>query len=114
MLSSVIKGLTGRMAAVLALLVILVLAVTLGVVWRGAARNEARLQTRIAALDAQLVRTVALQRAEAAACASAADPQRLAAADARDPAARLLEAPPGYDVCARMESADATVLGSLK
>jgi hypothetical protein len=114
MLSSVIRVLTGRTAAVLAMLAALALAVALGSVWTAAGRNEARLETRIAALHEQLARSVALQKAEAAACQVAAEQKRVAAGAAGDPTARLLQAPEGFDVCARMESADAAVLGSLR
>lgn len=114
MLSSVIRALTGRTAAVMAILAALALAMALGSVWSAAKRDEARSQIRIAALQEQLARSLAVQKAEAAACLAAGDQKRLVRGKAADAAARLLQAPEGFDVCARMESADAAVLGSLR
>ena len=84
-----------------------------------ATKTEASLRARIAQLAQQDARTGALLHARLAACESAAGgPQALdkltaASVDAR--AQRLAgRGPQGFDVCARMESADRAVLENLR
>jgi hypothetical protein len=86
-----------------------------------AARTEAHLRARIAQLSAQDARTGALLHAKLAACegalpaegAAAPDGTKVASVEAR--AARLAgREPQGFDVCARMESADRAVLETLR
>jgi hypothetical protein len=84
-----------------------------------ATRTEAALRARITQLAAQDARTGALLRAKLVSCESSApgpggqDRLTNASVDAR--AQRLAGgAPQGFDVCARMESADRAVLETLR
>ncbi len=84
-----------------------------------AARTETTLRARITKLAAQDARTGALLRARLVSCESSApgpagqDRVTNASVDAR--AQRLAgREPQGFDVCARMESADRAVLESLR
>jgi hypothetical protein len=89
-----------------------------------AARNEAALRARVGELSAQNLRTGAVLHARLAAC-EGATPGSLprgasggaagvteTSAQAR--AERLAGSPVGFDVCARMESADRAVLETLR
>jgi hypothetical protein len=89
------------------------LAVAVGIRLSTAATTRARLETRIAALDKQLTIAVATQRAQAAACTAGRQAVSAAAGRKATPGERLLRRPEGFDVCARMESADQAVLDSL-
>ena len=84
-----------------------------------ATRTEAELRARIAQLAQQDARTGALLHARLSACESAiGGPQageRLTAASVEARAQRLAgREPQGFDVCARMESADRAVLENLR
>lgn len=85
-----------------------------------AQQNEAVLRQRIAILAAQNARTGLVLRARLAACESAPlDVARARQANANatpeDRARQLAgKGPVGFDVCARMESADRAVLESLR
>jgi len=85
-----------------------------------AARTEASLRARIAQLSAQDARTGAVLHAKLAACEGAlptggGDEGRATVASVEARAARLAgREPQGFDVCARMESADRAVLESLQ
>jgi hypothetical protein len=84
-----------------------------------AARTEATLRARIALLAAEDARTGALLHARLVACESATpargEPDRLTNASIDARAQRLAgREPQGFDVCARMESADRAVLESLR
>jgi hypothetical protein len=83
-----------------------------------ATRTEAQLRARISQLAAQDARTGALLHAKLTACQAATareakDALRPASVEAR--AQRLAQGEPqGFDVCARMESADRAVLENLR
>jgi hypothetical protein len=84
-----------------------------------AARNEAALRARIGELSAQNLRTGAVLHARLTACESAPSggaPKGagLTQASAQARAERLAGSPAGFDVCARMESADRAVLETLR
>ncbi|MGZ5956652.1 MAG: hypothetical protein ACXWKT_20515 [Caulobacteraceae bacterium] len=83
-----------------------------------AARTEAQLRARITELARQDARTGALLYAKLAACESALPPGPGGAAapgTIQDRAQRLASrGPEGFDVCARMESADRAVLENLR
>jgi hypothetical protein len=85
-----------------------------------AQRNEVTLRARIAVLMAQNVKNEMVLHARLAACEGGPadlDRNRLtnAGATAEERAQRLTgREPVGFDVCARMESADRAVLESLK
>jgi len=86
-----------------------------------AARTETQLRARIAQLSAQDARTGAVLHAKLAACEGAlpgpVDPQtgKMQVASVAARAARLAgREPQGFDVCARMESADRAVLETLR
>jgi len=80
-----------------------------------ASRNEAALRARVLELSAQNLRTGAVLHARLAACESAR-PNAAGAtqASAQTRAERLAGSPAGFDVCARMESADRAVLETLR
>lgn len=84
-----------------------------------AQRHEADLRGRIASLTAESQKTGLALHARLAACeARPADLERTRAAYAKmtpeQRAQRLRGEPAGFDVCARMESADRAVLESLR
>lgn len=84
-----------------------------------ATRTEAALRARIALLAAREARTGALLHAKLAACESAGpapiEQQRVAKTSVEARAERLAgREPQGFDVCARMESADRAVLETLR
>jgi hypothetical protein len=86
-----------------------------------AAHTETQLRARIAQLSAQDARTGALLHAKLAACEGALPAEGSAApggaviASVESRAARLAgREPQGFDVCARMESADRAVLETLR
>ncbi|MFL5294898.1 MAG: hypothetical protein ACJ798_00820 [Phenylobacterium sp.] len=84
-----------------------------------AARTEAQLRARINQLAAQDARTGALLHAKLVACESAtpeAREQRASTPSSLEARAQRLAGrePQGFDVCARMESADRAVLESLR
>lgn len=84
-----------------------------------ATRTEASLRARIAQMSAQEARTGAVLRAKLLACESAPPPaddgDRITHANVQARAQRLAgQEPQGFDVCARMESADRAVLETLR
>lgn len=84
-----------------------------------ATRTEATLRARIAQLAAQDARTGALLRARLVSCQTSlpgpAGQDRLTNASVEARAQRLAgREPQGFDVCARMESADRAVLETLR
>ena len=84
-----------------------------------AAHNEAALRARVGELSAQNMRTGAVLHARLAACEGAqpgVPPSAATAtpATAQARAERLAGSPVGFDVCARMESADRAVLETLR
>lgn len=84
-----------------------------------ATRTEATLRARIAQLAAEDARTGALLHARLIACESAGDvagQRRQVANSSVDARAQRLagRGPQGFDVCARMESADRAVLETLR
>lgn len=128
MFRGIVQTLTNRRAGPVASLAALALAIALAVTTTQAQKEQDFLRARIAALAAQdasqvqteLASCRAAVRTYAAAAADAGarqEPQQ-AAAGSRKPselAAELVRTPPaGFDVCARMESADQAVLRSLE
>lgn len=107
---------SGRSAAMAAGFLSLFLAGALAVTWTSARKTEARLTSRIAELSRELAEARTLQ----AACAAPGEARApvIAVADTKNPthlAERLASEPPaGFDVCARMESADQAVLSTLR
>jgi hypothetical protein len=84
-----------------------------------AERNEAALRARISVLTAENIRNGIALHARLAACEGgpadfARSRQANAAVSVEDRAKRLSGEPAGFDVCARMESADRAVLETLK
>ncbi len=84
-----------------------------------AAHNEAALRARVNELSAQNLRTGAVLHARLAACEGAqpGDAPKGAGVtqtSAQARAERLAGSPAGFDVCARMESADRAVLETLR
>jgi uncharacterized protein HemX len=119
--------LTHRNAGPIASLAALCLALALSASLVSAAQTRAEMEGRISRLSAQSQRIGAYWRARSAACESAARSLAAAAAPGAPWLARRTEraitqaaaelagrAPEGVDACARMESADAAVLGTLK
>lgn len=131
MLRGITRIVTHRVAGPLWCLVAVALAVTLGISRRNADSKEAFLRGRIAALaahdasqlQAELVSCRATVRSYAAAVSVSGSraetgplttPVKVAGGDAARMAADLARnAPAGFDVCARMESADQAVLRTL-
>ncbi|RAK58725.1 hypothetical protein DJ021_02365 [Phenylobacterium hankyongense] len=123
MLARIRQALTSRTAGPLATTVAVVLAVLLAASMTSAWRTEEVLNARVAKLVGQLNDSGSYWRARAVSCEAVAGGQRgsgairVAAGKEGDDAAaaRLAKEPPaGFDVCARMESADAAVLSTLK
>src|SRR5215471_16857074 len=83
-----------------------------------AAHTEAQLRSRIAQLAREDAREGAVLHAKLAACESALPPAAggpVAPGSVADRAQRLASrGPEGFDVCARMESADRAVLENLR
>jgi hypothetical protein len=114
---TLISPAAGPIASALALLLAVLLAVTMIV----AHRNEVELDARVAKLASQLNDSGSYWRARAVACEAVGQRRQPGVQQAKgdgkdqDAAARLASDPPaGFDVCARMESADAAVLSTLK
>jgi hypothetical protein len=116
-LTSPAAGPLGAVAAV-------VLAGALAGVWTHAHRTEANLKAQIAALSARETQAELHWQAKLAACrqdnapptpvSGPAGGRLTPIADGDEVAAKLAsEGPQGFDVCARMEAADAAVLASL-
>ncbi len=113
MFAPAIRVLTGRAAALIAIVCAVILALVLGLTVQAAERTRLRLQARVDTLSQQLAVTLAAQKVQTAACGHASSATATAAGAREDPARRLMQPPPGFDVCARMESADQAVLDSL-
>ncbi|MDB5435907.1 MAG: hypothetical protein JWR47_2164 [Phenylobacterium sp.] len=84
-----------------------------------AQRNEAALRERISVLTVENIRNGMALHARLAACEGgpadlARSRQANGAASVEDRTKRLSGEPAGFDVCARMESADRAVLETLK
>jgi hypothetical protein len=110
--------LTHRSAGPIASLAAAFLAVALAASVISAAATRAELEGRIARLSQEAQGVRAYWRARTAACESAAQAAHRSSTPIPrgDAAAAELatSAPQGFDACARMESADAAVLGTLK
>ena len=119
MLRQFVQAFSHPMAGILGFSLAFVMAALLAATSIGASRNEAALRARIAQLAAQDARTGALLHAKLVACESAEQAAQnsrgLANASIDVRAERLARREPqGFDVCARMESADRAVLESLR
>ncbi len=113
------QAVTGRWLALAAVLAIVALGLALTVTSLSAARTEAALRHQIAELVRQHRKAGAVWAAKLASCEMAgnAGPGRVTNA-ALSPTERARElartSPAGFDVCARMESADEAVMETLK
>ena len=118
MIAIVLRALTSRHAGPLATFLVIVLGLALMVTSISAGRTEAGLHARIADLTRANARLANYWQAWLRTCeAAAADgtSQALAKGSPEARARRLAaQAPTGFDVCARMESADQAVLRTLK
>ena len=117
MLASIIQILSSRYMTLAALVVVSVLGVVLFVTSVSAARTEAQLRSRIAELTRVNARQGAYWNAKLSACEArpTAGSERVTDVSPEGRARRLAtREPAGFDVCARMESADRAVLESLR
>jgi hypothetical protein len=122
MLTPIVQVLTSRAAGPAASALAVLLAILLAVTWTDARRTEAQLHRQVAALSRQADGVGAYWQARASRCEGAGRAGRTIEVAARDAAGtpdemaqRLAQEPPaGFDVCARMESADQAVLNTLK
>lgn len=113
------QAIVSRWVAFAAILALAALGLALVITTVTAARTEAALRQRIADLVRENRQSGAIWGAKLAACeiGAAQTPQRVtAAALSNEERAKALarNAPAGFDVCARMESADRAVLETLK
>jgi hypothetical protein len=120
MSNPLMRVITSPWVGLIAMVMVIVLGLALTATSLTAARTEATLRGRIAAMAAENRQTAAVWGAKLAACEAAAPAvrgDRVTAATLSD-AARAQQlaqnAPAGFDVCARMESADQAVLETLK
>ena len=121
MSNPVMRVFTSPWAGLVAMIMVIVLGLALIATSLTAARTETALRSRIAALTAENRQTAAVWGAKLAACQAGGIPagraNRVTAAALSNTArAQQLaqNAPAGFDVCARMESADQAVLETLK
>lgn len=119
MFRPLIQAFTGPVAGPVGFALAIVMCGLLVVTSLSAARNEAVLRARIGELSAQNLRTGAVLHARLAACegaepGSAPKGAGVTQATAQARAERLAGSPVGFDVCARMESADRAVLETLR
>lgn len=120
MLRTLLRAFTSPVAGPVGFALALVMCALLTATAIEAERTEASLRARITELTAQNMRNGLALHARLAACEGGpADLARTRAANAAlspDERARRLAAngPQGFDVCARMESADRAVLETLK
>jgi hypothetical protein len=119
MLRTLLNAFTNPVAGPVGFALSLVLCGMLGVTAVSASRTEAALRGRIAALTAENQRTGLALHARLAACEGRpVDLARERVTNANltpeERAQRLKGEPAGFDVCARMESADRAVLGTLR
>ncbi len=113
------QALSGRWLALAAVIAIIALGLALTATSLSAARNEAALRHQIAELVRQNRQAGAVWGAKLAACETGGVTGRgrvtSAALSAADRARELARnSPAGFDVCARMESADQAVMETLK
>jgi len=121
MSNPLMRVITSPWAGLVAMVMVIVLGLALIATSLTAARTETALRGRIAAMAAETRQTAAVWGAKLAACeagsGAAVRGGRVTAATLSD-AARAKQlaqnAPAGFDVCARMESADQAVLETLK
>ena len=122
MLGSFVRALTSRVAGPVATATAIVLAVLLAVTWTAAERTRAQLESQVTVLTRQAEGAAGWQARLASCEATRAGMARglhaasnSAGGTPEERARRLAaEAPAGFDVCARMESADQAVLNTLK
>ena len=117
MLASIFQLLTGRYVTLISLIAVGVLGAVLFATSVSATRTEAQLRGRIAQLTEINARQGAYWNAKLSACeAGPADRTEKVADLSPEGRARRLAAsePAGFDVCARMESADRAVLETLR
>ena len=119
MLRHLVQAFTHPAAGVVGFSLAIVMTALLVATSISAARNEATLRARIGQLSAQDARTGAVLHAKLVACETAEQAQQRARETANasvDVRAQRLASrePQGFDVCARMESADRAVLESLR
>ena len=113
------RALASRWLALAAVLLIAALGIALIMTTYTAAKTEAALRVQIAALMRENRQVGAVWGAKLAACERGAVQERGRVTDAElsnEARAQALakNAPAGFDVCARMESADQAVLETLK
>jgi uncharacterized membrane-anchored protein len=115
--SALLRAVSSRYVGLVACIGVIVLGVALMATVVQASRAEAAFRARIAALTRQ-AEEAAYWRARLSSCELAAAEGRKVAEtglSAKERARRLAQnEPAGFDVCARMESADQAVLGTLK
>ena len=119
MFATLVQAFTSRLAGPIGFALALVLCGLLAVTASTAARTEATLRARVAQLSEENQKSAAVLHARLAACEGAAGGAGARVAGAETSAeARVRRltgsGPPGFDVCARMESADRAVLDTLK
>jgi hypothetical protein len=133
MFAPVLQALTSRAAGPAAAALSLVLTILLVASWTSAAQSRARLEGEVARLNRQLDSAGTYWQAQLANCQAGGDVRTTGGDGAATAAAQLdlpgprpdasvetiaqrlvREPPAGFDVCARMESADQAVLDSLK
>jgi hypothetical protein len=118
MLRTVLQAFTSPVAGPVGFVLAIAMCALLGVTAVSAGRNEALLRARIATLTAENARNGLALHARLAACEGGpADLEKSRLTNAsltpEQRAERLAGEPAGFDVCARMESADRAVLESL-
>lgn len=117
LLASTIRILTGRYVTLIALVAVSVLGAVLFATSVSATRTEAQLRARIAELTRINIRQGAYWNAKLSACQTGTTrgEERVVDASPEGRARRLAtNEPVGFDVCARMESADRAVLNALR
>jgi alkylhydroperoxidase family enzyme len=119
MSNPLMQVLASRWLALAAMVTVIALGLALTATSLIAANTEAALRRRIAELTLENRKAGAIWGAKLAACETGAAPDRgrLTAATLSNEArakAMAQNAPAGFDVCARMESADQAVLETLK
>ncbi len=119
MFRPLIQAFTSPVAGPVGFALALVMCALLVATSLSAARHEAALRARVGELSAQNLRTGAVLHARLAACegatpGSAPNGAGVTQTSAQARAERLAGSPAGFDVCARMESADRAVLETLR
>ena len=119
MSNPLMQALASRWLTLAALILVVVLGLALAATSVISARTEAALRNRIADLTLENRRSGAVWNAKLAACENGAGHSRgrvTAATLSNEARAKEMarNAPAGFDVCARMESADQAVLETLK